>query len=76
MKPDAVILAAFWHHSRKCFLPLTVRDASHRIGIEARSLGFRLSALVEAGLLSVRTEGGNTKIFEITPAGIAKIEGK
>ena len=76
MKTDTDILSTFWHKARECFVPLTVRDAGHRIGIEARPLGYRLSALVDAGLLSVKIEGGHDKVFEITPAGIAKIEAK
>lgn len=76
MTTETQILAAFWSKGRKCFIPLTVGDASHRLGVETRPLGFRLSAMVDAGLLSVEITGGNTKVFEITPAGIAKIEVK
>lgn len=64
------ICAAFWHRTRRCFVPLTRDDLMHRVGPDLSGL----KGLVRKGwLASTEMQVGSSSkvvVYQITPLGI------
>lgn len=64
-------LMAFWHKSRKEFLPWTSVELSRRIGLTSRQTSLSMAVLVRKRLLSARGDANDTtqRIYFLTELG-------
>lgn len=67
------ISAAFWHRTRRQFVPLTKAEVALRSGVDEEQLGYVLKHMTLGGLVSGTQKNSgvqNVSIYELTPKGI------
>lgn len=63
-------LSAFWHRSRKTFVPLMLSEFTRKTGATVRDV----STLSKLGVIKVHETRTNGATLDITPKGMALVE--
>lgn len=72
VETKARIISAFWHRTRRTYVPLTAAEVAARSGAAAtgQSIGNHLAALATAGFArSERLRGSEAMLWELTGKG-------